>query len=81
MLVFYDRHNTAGMAISGSGSSSTTGTLYGASAALTLTGSGGAVNSLIIVRTTTITGSGSITVRFVGTQNYTNPQAASGLLR
>jgi Flp pilus assembly protein TadG len=81
LLVFYDRHNTAGMAITGSGSSGPIGTVYGASAPLVLTGSGGAVNSLIVVRTVTITGSGSIAVQFVGSQNYTNPQGASGLLR
>ena len=80
LLVFYDRNNVAGMALTGSGSSGPTGTLYAASAPLTLTGSGGAVNSLIIARTVTITGSGGVAVRFVGSQNYV-PQGSSGLLR
>jgi Flp pilus assembly protein TadG len=80
LLAFYDRNNTAGMALTGSGSSGPTGTLYAASAPLTLTGSGGAVNSLIVVRTVTVTGSGSVAVTFVGSQNYA-PQGLSGLLR
>ncbi|MEA2670453.1 MAG: hypothetical protein QOG45_673 [Chloroflexota bacterium] len=80
LLAFYDRRNTAVMTISGSGSSSATGTLYAASAPLTLSGSGGTANSLIIVRTVTVSGSGTVAVRYVGGQNYL-PQGSSGLLR
>jgi hypothetical protein len=80
LLAFYDRRNTAAMTISGSGSSSATGTLYAASAPLTLSGSGGTANSLIIVRTVTVSGSGTVAVRYVGGQNYL-PQGSSGLLR
>jgi Flp pilus assembly protein TadG len=80
LLAFYDRSNVAAMLISGSGSSGSTGTLYAASAPLILSGSGGAVNSLIVVRTVTVSGSGSVAVRFAGSQNYV-AHGTSGLLR
>jgi Flp pilus assembly protein TadG len=80
LLLFYDRNNAAQMSITGSGSNSSTGTIYAKSSTLSVVGSGGTVNSLIVVDKVAITGSGTVGLSFQSSQNYQNP-ASSRLLR
>ena len=70
MLVYYDRNDAATMSITGTGTGPG-GTIYGRSAWLTLTTSGGGtVSSSIIVDKVTFTGSGTLTVSYQSSQNY-----------
>ncbi|MHB8571599.1 MAG: pilus assembly protein TadG-related protein [Candidatus Dormibacteria bacterium] len=77
--VFYDRHNTSSLSITGNGSDNLTGTIYGASASLTLTGNGDTsqFNSLVVVNTATFTGNGGINLAFNQSQNYNPPSLPS----
>jgi Flp pilus assembly protein TadG len=80
MLVYYDRNDASSISIVGNGTGPG-GTIYAKSAALTLTTSGGGtVNSMIVVDSVSFTGSGSLTVNDVSSQNYSTLSAA-GLLR
>ncbi|MHB8571384.1 MAG: TadE/TadG family type IV pilus assembly protein [Candidatus Dormibacteria bacterium] len=82
LSVFYDRNSTATMSITGSGSDLLTGSVYGASADLVLTGSAGVqqLDSVVVVSTATLTGSGEIQLVFNAAQNYAG-SALSSLLQ
>jgi Flp pilus assembly protein TadG len=82
LLIYYDPNNTASMSLVGSGSGPT-GTVYGKSSTLNLVGSGGSVNSLIDVDKISITGSGSVSLAYQSSQNYSSSgsSSGSGLLR
>jgi hypothetical protein len=81
LLVFYDRENGCGMAITGNGGASTAAdTIYGKSALLTLTGNGGSLDSMIVTDSVTVTGNGSLAVNYDANQNYPLPDLG-GLTR
>lgn len=69
LTIFYDRNNTAGVTITGSGGLQLSGTVYAKSSALTLTGSGGSISSMMIAKSTSITGSGSVSVNYNSSTN------------
>lgn len=61
MAIFFDRNNTGGLDCRGNGSGAATGTIYGASAFLTMRGNGSGCdfNSLVVVSTAAFKGSPS----------------------
>jgi hypothetical protein len=61
MAIFFDRNNTSGLDCRGNGSAAVTGTIYGASASLTMRGNGSGCdfNSLVVVNTADFKGSPS----------------------
>ncbi len=75
LTVFYDRGNTASLALNGNASDDFTGTIYAKSASATLNGNPGInqINSLIIVNTATLNGNGQLNVSFTASQNYPVP--------
>jgi Flp pilus assembly protein TadG len=77
MLMYYDRNNTATMKIS-AGGTGPTGTIYAKSSALTVTGSGGTLNSMIVVDTATIQGGATLTIAFLASQNYSAAVGTGG---
>jgi Flp pilus assembly protein TadG len=80
LLVYYDPNNAAAMSITGSGSGPT-GTIYAKSSTLTLSGSGGSVNSLIDVDRMSFAGSGGVTLTYQSSQNYGTSSSGGGLVR
>jgi len=77
MAVFFDRHNTSGLDCRGNGSGAENGTLYGASASLTMRGNGEGCdfNALVVVNTASFNGSpSSFCVKY---DHASNVQAAS----
>ena len=72
LSIFYDRHNTSSLAMSGNGSDAFSGTIYAKDAPLTLTGNGTTfqVNSMIIADTVTMSGNGDINLAYDTTQDY-----------
>ncbi len=72
LAVFYDRGNTATLALSGNGSDDFTGTIYAKSAAATLSGNGGTeqVDALVIVNTLTMNGNGGVSIDYQAAENY-----------
>ncbi len=70
--IFYDRHNTSALTLTGNGDDSVSGTIYAKSAQMTLTGNGGTftVNSLIVADSASLKGNGSVVVNFTKSQNY-----------
>lgn len=77
LTVFYDRGNKAPLVLNGGPSDNFTGTVYAKSAQATLNGNPGddQLNSLIVVDTATLNGSGTLTLNFDSSQNYPVPPA------
>jgi Flp pilus assembly protein TadG len=75
LTVFQDRNDNAGMSLSGTPGLSLNGTLYAKDAALALNGTGGTIDSLIVVNSASISGHGSVTVNYDASQNVTLPGA------
>ncbi len=70
--VFYDRNNTAPITLENNAGDSLTGTIYAASAALSLSNNGGIgqFDSLIVVSTASLSNNGNITLNFHANNNY-----------
>jgi Flp pilus assembly protein TadG len=75
LTVFYDRNDNAAMTLSGTPGLSFSGTVYAKSSALALNGTGSTLSSLIIVRSATISGNGSIGVSYDASENAAVPGA------
>jgi len=71
LSIFYDRHDTSTLSLTGNGSDNLTGTIYAKSAPATLDGNGGTfqLNSFVVVDTVSLTGNGSIDLSFSQNQN------------
>lgn len=69
MVFFFDRNNISGINLSGSGGIN--GTIYGKSATMNISGSGGSYNSnsLVVVDRLQMSGSGGISDNFTAAQN------------
>ena len=75
VMIFGDRNNTSTISITGNGAGrEVTGTIYTPAAHISITGNGGALNSVIIADTVSVTGNGNITLNYVASQQ---PQAAA----
>jgi len=74
LSIYMDRSNPSDVSLTGSGTSSFTGTIYAPASDYELTGSGGTlvVDSQIIASTAALTGSGNINLNYTGSNNY-NP--------
>ncbi|MGH2461711.1 MAG: hypothetical protein ACRDIY_22895, partial [Chloroflexota bacterium] len=72
LWVFYDRNNISPLSITGSGGAPYTGTIYAKSSDAKITGSGGTsqIDSLVVVNTCTLTGSGGIDLAYTKSDNY-----------
>jgi hypothetical protein len=67
--IFYDRNNTSNLDLTSSGSVSTTGTIYAASAAMNVESSGSSFSSLLVVDTLKVSSGGPVTVNYNPSQN------------
>jgi hypothetical protein len=83
MMLYMDQANSStssnpGIEISGNGSISTTGTIYGHSAAMSVTGNGSntVLNAQVIVNTMTISGNGTINQNFVAEDVFQGGEGA-----
>ena len=72
LSIYMDRANTSTVSMTGSGSSSSTGTIYAPASDITTTGSGGTtvIDSQIVCSSMTLTGSGSLGLQYNGAHNY-----------
>ena len=70
MMLFMAQDNTSTISITGNGSLSTTGTIYGALAAATMSGNGDSLSSQVIVNTVTASGNGALTLDYDSTLQY-----------
>jgi len=77
LAIFYDRTNSAGITLSGSPSDSLTGTIYAKDSAMTLSGTPGIsqLNSLVVIGSATVSGSGTLNLVYNQSQNYGAAQA------
>lgn len=73
LTVFYDRNNNAPMTLSGTPGLSFSGSVYAKSSALALNGTGSTLQSLIVVNSASISGTGSIGVNYDAGKNATVP--------
>jgi hypothetical protein len=73
LTVFYDRNNNAPMSISGTPGMALQGTIYAKDSALSLNGTGNTLESMIIVNSAAISGTGSIAVNYNASQNASLP--------
>jgi hypothetical protein len=75
LTVFYDRNNDAGMTLTGTPGLSLSGTIYAKDSALSISGTGSTIESLIIVSSASINGNGTIGVNYDASQNVRPPGA------
>ncbi|HZS93741.1 MAG TPA: pilus assembly protein TadG-related protein [Chloroflexota bacterium] len=77
LAIYYDRTNSAGITLSGSPSDSLTGTIYAKDSAMTLSGTPGIsqLNSLVVVGSATVSGSGTLNLVYNQDENYGAAQA------
>jgi hypothetical protein len=73
VTVFYDRNNNSPLALNGTPGLAIQGTIYAKDSALTLSGNGDTLSSLIIVNSATINGNGPISVNYDASQNASPP--------
>ena len=73
VTVFYDRNNSSATQITGGGGIQLSGTFYAKSSALTMNGSGGAISSMVVVGSVTISGGGSLAVDYSSSENAQLP--------
>ena len=62
MLVFFDRHNTSNLALTGASNTTISGTFYARSSSITLNGAGNGIDSLIVVDKAQITGAVNLNI-------------------
>jgi hypothetical protein len=80
--IFFDRQNTAGISFAGTGTASAvTGSVYAARSKLTLDGKGAILNSMVVVGSADVAGTGSYTVAYDPSQNVSLQGASGGLLK
>jgi hypothetical protein len=70
MMLFMAQDNVSTISITGNGQLDTTGTIYGALAAATMSGNGDSMSSQVIVSTVTASGNGALTLAYDSTQQY-----------
>jgi hypothetical protein len=80
LLVFMDRNNTSGIAMKGNGSLSTTGTIYGKSSQVSMSGNGSSFGSLIVANRYRANGNGNSTINYDPDQNYSTSQPGTSSL-
>jgi hypothetical protein len=75
LTIYLDRNNTSNVSMTGSGSTSSSGTFYAPVSNITMTGSGGTtvIDSQIVCAHITLTGSGGIDLQYNGAHNYQIP--------
>lgn len=70
MMLFMAQTNVSTISITGNGNLSTTGTIYGALSAASLSGNGDSMSSQVIVNTVTASGNGALTLDYDSSQQY-----------
>jgi Putative Flp pilus-assembly TadE/G-like len=81
LAIFSDRENTAGITFGSGVASAVTGSVYAARSKLTLDGKGAILNSMVVVGSADVAGTGSYTVAYDPSQNVSLQGASGGLLK